>query len=81
MLATSLPSGCAHVAWEAEQCGRERDLRLTWEEHDRSLVLQPERQGFGSTLLHQALGRQLGGKADITCALEGLRVQITALIP
>jgi PAS domain S-box-containing protein len=79
--AFSLPSGWVHVRWQEEQRGRERHLRLTWEEHDGPLVVPPERQGFGSTLLQRALGRQLGGRVEITYAPEGLRVQITAIIP
>lgn len=78
--AFSLPSGCVQVRWRVEQQGGDKRLELTWDERDGPLVTPPARQGFGSTLLQRALGRQLGGDVEIVYAPEGLRVRIRAVV-
>lgn len=79
--AFSLPSGCVHVMWDTERRGPDCRLTVIWQEHDGPLVTPPTRQGFGSTLLQRALGRQLGGEVVTDYAPDGLKVTITALIP
>jgi PAS domain S-box-containing protein len=79
--AFSLPGGSVHVKWQNERRAPDLHLALTWEEHDGPLVTPPAREGFGSTLLRRALGRQVGGEVQVRYAPEGLRVRVTALLP
>ncbi|EIM26759.1 PAS domain S-box protein [Microvirga lotononidis] len=77
----SLPSGRIEVTWSLEaQAGRRR-LNLAWQEQGGPTVEEPKRQGFGSVLLHRALGRQLGGEVETTFAPDGLQVRISAGLP
>jgi len=78
--AFSLPGGCVEVTWDLEGQGDGYRLDLAWQERGGPRVEKPERQGFGSVLLHRALGRQLGGEVEMTFAPEGLQVRITAAI-
>ncbi|KLK93526.1 hypothetical protein AA309_08940 [Microvirga vignae] len=79
--AFSLPSGCVEVTWSVEERADGRKLNLAWQERGGPPVEKPERQGFGSVLLHRALGRQLGGEVETTFAPDGLQVRISAMLP
>jgi PAS domain S-box-containing protein len=79
--AFSLPSGRVEVTWSPEEQADGCRLNLAWQEQDGPLVEKPARQGFGSVLLHRALGRQLGGEVETTFASDGLRVRISAMLP
>lgn len=46
-----------------------------WQEHGGPKVVQPERVGFGSTLISQSIPHELGGKAQIDYLSEGLQAR------
>ena len=73
--ALSNDSGKVHLSWETLGNGRDRKLRLTWRETGGPPVTVPERKGFGSLLIEQAVSSDSGASLDfrpdgLTCALE-----------
>jgi light-regulated signal transduction histidine kinase (bacteriophytochrome)/CheY-like chemotaxis protein len=48
------------------------DLSVQWSEHGGSIVVQPTRRGFGSTIIERAIPHELGGKAAVEFAPDGL---------
>jgi two-component sensor histidine kinase len=68
--ALSTPAGKVTIAWE--QAGEDRAV-LTWTERDGPLVRAPERKGFGTRLLDRGLAGDLGGRPELTFAVEGVR--------
>ena len=48
------------------------ELRLTWEEQDGPAVRPPETQGFGTTMLSQAIAYQHRGEVELRWRAEGL---------
>lgn len=71
--ALSTPSGRIEVTWELED-GRSRpsNLDLRWVERGGPPVSQPERKGFGTTLLNQVFANQADTKVDLVFGKEGL---------
>jgi PAS domain S-box-containing protein len=53
-------------------------LRLDWKEQGGPAVAAPTRRGFGSRLIEQGLGGDLGGTARITFEADGLRCTVEA---
>ena len=68
--ALSIPAGKVAVAWE--QTGEDRAV-LTWTERGGPPVRAPERKGFGTRLLDRGLAGDLGGRPELTFAVEGVR--------
>jgi len=79
--AFSLPTGSIEVTWSLEKQADRCRLGLAWQERGGPTVEKPERQGFGSVLLHRALGQQLGGEVGVTFAPDGLQVRMSAALP
>jgi two-component sensor histidine kinase len=67
------------------QDGAERILLLKWAEHGGPTVEQPQRRGFGSTLIEHAFVAQLQGRARLDFNPSGvlyeLEVPLAALLP
>jgi len=76
--ALSVRNGRVFVAWNLHDDGDEKRLTMTWEEQGGPSVSPPERQGFGSRLLHRVLTTQLNAKVDVDYDPKGLRVAIDA---
>ena len=51
-------------------------LRIDWQEQGGPPVVEPERRGFGSRLIEGSVTAELGGRARLTFAGEGLRCRI-----
>jgi two-component sensor histidine kinase len=51
-------------------------LHLTWSEKGGPPASAPERKGFGSRLIEQAITRELDGQLQIEFAPEGLRCRL-----
>jgi PAS domain S-box-containing protein len=68
-------SGHVTLRWTRTDAGT---LRLEWKEQGGPLVAAPERRGFGSRLIEQGLGPDLGGKARLDFEPDGLRCTIEA---
>lgn len=79
--ALSAPSGRVEVSWEVSDRDSSETggvLELSWREHGGPAVREPDRRGFGSRLLEQALPRQLGGEAVLTFAPDGMEYRLEA---
>lgn len=48
------------------------DLSIVWSEHGGGVVSLPTRRGFGSTIIERAIPHELGGKAVMDYAPQGL---------
>lgn len=71
--ALSADDGKVHLTWNFGQNGQGvRFLTLLWCEHGGPPVTEPDRLGFGSTLIRQTFGRQDGAKAAIRFKPNGI---------
>jgi two-component sensor histidine kinase len=74
--AFSVPAGRVEIVWarrgEAAQCR----LILDWSEHDGPPVREPERRGFGRSLIERSIAYELDGSAELTFAPAGVRCRI-----
>ena len=73
--ALSTEQGRVDLKWTETRSG---GFRLTWTESGGPTVHEPERLGFGSTLLAQVTGRELMGEAHIEYRASGVHVILTA---
>ena len=62
---------------EAKWAALAKRFVWSWRERGGPPVLAPDRQGFGTILIH-SLGRQLSGKVTIDYALSGLVCEVDA---
>jgi PAS domain S-box-containing protein len=74
--ALSADGGFIDIAWHQA----DGVLRLDWKESGGPAVAAPSRRGFGSRLIEQGLGGDLGGEARITFEPDGLRCTIQAAV-
>jgi PAS domain S-box-containing protein len=74
--ALSVDGGVIDIAWDET----EGVLRLDWKESGGPAVAAPTRRGFGSRLIEQGLGGDLGGEARIAFEPDGLRCTIEAAV-
>jgi PAS domain S-box-containing protein len=72
--ALSAERGRVAIAWS----DAEGTLRLDWKEQGGPPVAAPVRRGFGSRLIEQGLGGDLGGTARIAFEADGLRCTVEA---
>jgi two-component sensor histidine kinase len=56
--ALSVGTGWVEVSWDVRQAEGVRELHFSWIEHDGPPVTEPQRAGFGSSLLKRALSMQ-----------------------
>jgi light-regulated signal transduction histidine kinase (bacteriophytochrome)/CheY-like chemotaxis protein len=71
--ALSVPSGRLEIAWTYTVGG---DCEISWVETGGPRVAPPSRQGFGSKLIQTTMIYDLGGRADIEYAPEGMRARL-----
>jgi two-component system, chemotaxis family, CheB/CheR fusion protein len=69
--ALSKPGGRVLLRWEVS-AGAEPRLRIEWREQGGPGVKPPERRGFGSLMVEQALAHEFKGKAAIEFLPEGV---------
>ena len=74
--ALSADCGRVEIAWTDDG----GTLRLDWKEHGGPAVAAPTRRGFGSRLIEQGLGGDLGGEARIAFEADGLRCTVEAAL-
>ena len=72
----SVASGEAIAEWSVRENG---DLDFCWREFDGPEVWPPNRKGFGTTIIEHSVPYDLGGKAKVDYAPEGVRADF--LIP
>jgi PAS domain S-box-containing protein len=73
--ALSADGGRVEVSWTRKPEG---GFELVWTERGGPPVNQPERRGFGVTLLERVTGRELGGAAKLEFRAGGARATISA---
>jgi PAS domain S-box-containing protein len=64
--------GSIRVGWAIEDCDGAACFRLTWIERGGPPVSQPQRTGFGRTVIERMIAQTLGGTATLDFALAGL---------
>lgn len=64
------------VSWDVSGQGRNRKLRLRWEERGLTGVATPGKTGFGTRLINMSIERELGGTIHRQFAEDGLTVDI-----
>jgi two-component sensor histidine kinase len=74
--ALSVPHGRVRLDWRMETGGDISHLSLTWQEADGPEVHPPQRQGFGTRLLRDALARELQGEAELNYDKQGFRFSL-----
>jgi PAS domain S-box-containing protein len=72
--ALSADEGRVSIAWQSD----EDRLHIVWKEQGGPRVKRPARRGFGSRLIEQGLGPDLGGTAELAFEPDGLRCTIVA---
>lgn len=65
-------TGNIRLIWALENA----ELKLEWRERDGPAVVQPQRRGFGSTLLERVLPRDVNGSATLAFSPEGVVYQL-----
>jgi PAS domain S-box-containing protein len=73
--ALSVDTGRVSVVWRERPEG---GFVLDWTETGGPPVDPPTRRGFGSTLLDQVTGRELGGEASVQYRTSGVRARLIA---
>jgi two-component sensor histidine kinase len=76
--ALSVPTGHVRVQWSVGETEGVRKLHLEWGEFGGPPVSEPQRQGFGSTLLQRILPMQCNAKVEVQYNAEGLRFRFDA---
>jgi two-component sensor histidine kinase len=56
-------------------------LKLTWQERNGPRVAAPQRHGFGTRLIEQALGGDPDGRIELSFAPSGVVCTIEAVMP
>jgi two-component sensor histidine kinase len=76
--ALSTPGGCLRVTWDVRHSENKRKLHLEWRESGGPAVREPERKGFGTTMLERILPAQAGADVQIDFDPAGLRFVMEA---
>jgi two-component sensor histidine kinase len=69
--------GTVSISWRCES----GSLRIEWRERGGPPVAAPEKRGFGSRLIERGLAADLGGRASLDFAPDGLVCTIEAGLP
>jgi len=70
--AFSNEKGCILINWTIESGPKGNRLLLRWREEDGPPATPPTRKGFGSRVIEQGLGHELGSKVDLDFQPDGL---------
>lgn len=70
--ALSDENGRVRVSWSLEGTGEDRQFVLVWAEKDGPPVKQPERRGFGYTIMVAMVEKSLDAKVSVDYAESGL---------
>ncbi len=65
----SVPRGHVEISWHRD----DGDLKLEWREFGGPPVKMPTRKGFGTTIIDRSVPYDLGGKAHVEYAPDGVR--------
>jgi two-component system CheB/CheR fusion protein len=70
--ALSVSEGVVKISWKFETIDKMPFLIFTWQEENGPKVRQPDRKGFGMTLIEKGIAHELSAKASITFNEEGV---------
>ena len=71
--ALSVADGAVRLSWQLEKTSEDRvKLSMTWQESDGPEITPPQRTGFGTQLLEDVVGHELGGTAELNYHERGL---------
>ena len=74
--ALSNPGGRIEIQWQPARADDDRQvLRIEWLETGGPPVVEPDQRGFGTKLIEGSISAELGGKALLSFAPEGLRCE------
>ena len=79
--ALSAPEGRVAVGWEVAGPPGATSLRLSWRETGGPPVALPARHGFGRVLIEQAVAYELGGRARLEFAPQGVSYALRPTSP
>jgi two-component sensor histidine kinase len=74
--AFSVPAGRVEIAWSVQGGAGAPRLILDWTEHGGPPAREPERRGFGRSLIERSVAYELQGSAELTFAPAGVRCHI-----
>lgn len=73
--------GRVGIAWEVDEAGPDRLLRLRWAERGGPPVEVPQRRGFGSRLIERGLPHELHARVRLEHRREGVTCAIDMPLP
>ena len=76
--ALSVPEGYVELRWGVGEVEGVRKLHFDWTEYGGPPVAEPQRQGFGSTLLQRVLPMQCNAEVEVRYDQAGLRFRMDA---
>ncbi|MEH7868414.1 HWE histidine kinase domain-containing protein [Rhizobium laguerreae] len=71
---SGIGSGTVQLGWHRDDEG---NLRISWREKNGPPVVEPKRHGFGSTIIRRSIPYDLGGKAEVRYAKDGLEADFS----
>jgi two-component sensor histidine kinase len=74
--AFSVPKGRVEIAWAVQSEADSPRLTLDWSEHGGPPVQEPQRRGFGRSLIERSVAYELDGSAELTFSPAGVRCHI-----
>jgi two-component sensor histidine kinase len=74
--AFSVPQGRVEIAWAMQSEADSPRLILDWSEHGGPPVQEPQRRGFGRSLIERSVAYELDGSAELTFPPAGVRCHI-----
>lgn len=76
--ALSVDDGHVQITWGPDPGRADGQFFFEWRESGGPPVSPPSRKGFGTSLIQRGIARELGGKAEIDYARDGLVCRFTA---
>ncbi|MCX7568190.1 PAS domain S-box protein [Sulfitobacter sp. F26169L] len=76
--ALSTEDGRVNIRWGVDKTGDDETFNFSWVESDGPPVTTPQRRGFGSRMIEQALAGYFNGHAELNYHLEGLSFDLKA---
>jgi PAS domain S-box-containing protein len=76
--ALSRDTGSVKLEWSIKGGAADARFHLTWKERGGPSVTPPTRTGFGSRLIAETIGSDLGGEASLTFEPDGVRWNLEA---
>jgi len=74
--AFSVPDGWVEIVWAIDGAIEPPRLIMDWSEHGGPPAREPERRGFGRSLIERSIAYELDGSAELTFAPAGVRCHI-----